>query len=324
MSHKDNRQLPVYVERLKVAGGFWRRLFLQILFRLAAKGNLRLGMNIQKMRRQQEALDVRMTPADFSTRRRAAETDEFQAEWVEAPDLQPQRVILYLHGGAFMFRFPRTHARLAGDWCKALNARALMVDYRLAPEHRWPAGIDDCHAAYRWLLASGIQAENIVLAGDSAGGNLSLALLHRIKAAGEPMPACAVLLSPFVDFTLSSPSLCLNELRDPIFTARGIVAVRSYYAEPEQFLEPGLSPLFGDYRNFPPLLFQASDTEMLRDESLRAAARAHAAGVNVRVELWQGQLPHVFQAFHKLPQTKAAVARILAFIGQHTHWDNQP
>ena len=197
-----------------------------------------------------------------------------------------------------------------------------MLDYRLAPEHRWPAAIDDCHAAYRWLLASGIQAQNIVVAGDSAGGNLSLALLHRIKAAGEPMPACAVLLSPFVDFTLSSPSLCTNELRDPIFTARGIVAVRSYYAEPEQFLEPSLSPLFGDYQSFPPLMFQASDSEMLHDESLRAAARAHAAGVEVRVELWQGQLPHVFQVFHKLPQTQAAVARILTFIRQHTRWES--
>ena len=322
MSQKDHQPLPDYVERLQIAGGFWLRLFLQILFRLAAKGNLRLGMNIQKKRQQQEALDIRLTPPDFSTRRRAAEADAFQAEWVEAMDLKPERVILYLHGGAFMFRFPRTHARMAGEWCKAFNARALMVDYRLAPEHRWPAGIDDCHAAYRWLLASGIQAENIVLAGDSAGGNLSLALLHRIKAAGEPMPACAVLLSPFVDFTLSSPSLCRNELRDPIFTTRGIVAVRSYYAEPEQFLEPSLSPLFGDYQSFPPLLFQASDTEMLRDESLRAAARAHAAGVNVRVELWQGQLPHVFQAFAKLPQSQAAVARILAFIRLHTHWES--
>ncbi len=317
-----NQQLPAYVERLKVAGGFWQRLLLQLLFRLTSKGNLRLGMNVQKMRRQQEALDVRLTPFDLSTRRRAADTREFSAVWVEATDLQPERVILYLHGGAFMFRFPRAHARMAGEWCKALNARALMLDYRLAPEHRWPAAIDDCHAAYRWLLASGIQAQNIVVAGDSAGGNLSLALLHRIKAAGEPMPACAVLLSPFVDFTLSSPSLCTNELRDPIFTARGIVAVRSYYAEPEQFLEPSLSPLFGDYQSFPPLMFQASDSEMLRDESLRAAARAHAAGVEVRVELWQGQLPHVFQVFHKLPQTQAAVARILTFIRQHTRWES--
>ena len=321
MTRKPAMALPSYVEQFKVAGGFWRRLFLQLLFRLAAKGHLSLGMNIRKMRQQQEALDTRLTPVDLSTRRRAAETSEFQAEWVEAMDAQPERVILYLHGGAFMFRFPRTHARLSGEWCKAFKARALMVDYRLAPEHRWPAGIDDCHAAYRWLLASGIQAENIVIAGDSAGGNLSLALLHRIKAAGEPMPACAVLLSPFVDFTLSSPSLCTNEFRDPIFTAAGVLAVRSYYADPQQFLEPSLSPLFGDYQNFPPLLFQASDTEMLRDESLRAAERAHAAGVSVRVELWQGQLPHVFQAFHKLPQTKVAVARILAFIQQHTRWE---
>lgn len=321
MSTRPGRELPAYVELLRVAGGFWRRLFLQLLFRLLAKGHLAHGMNIQKMRARQEALDRRLTPPDLSTRRSSAETSGFRAEWVEAMELRPERVILYLHGGAFMFRFPRTHARLVGEWCKALNARALMVDYRLAPEHRWPAGIDDCHAAYRWLLATGIQPGNIVIAGDSAGGNLSLALLHRIKAAGEPMPACTVLLSPFVDFTLSSPSLCTNEFSDPIFTAAGVLAVRSYYADPQQFLEPSLSPVFGDYQDFPPLLFQASDSEMLRDESLRAAERAHAAGVTVRVELWQGQLPHVFQAFAKLPQTRAAVERILCFIRLHAGWN---
>ena len=139
MSTSARQSLPEYVEQLKVGGGLWRRLLLQLLFRLTAKGHLRLGMNIQKMRQRQEALDRRMTPVDLSTRRRAAETGDFKAEWVEAMDLRPERVILYLHGGAFMFRFPRTHARMAGQWCKAFNARALMVDYRLAPEHRWPA-----------------------------------------------------------------------------------------------------------------------------------------------------------------------------------------
>ncbi len=311
---------PNYVQNFHVRGGFWRRLFLNLLFRLFAKGRIGANTNMIKLRQRQEALDQRLNPIDASTRRTPVSAAGFNAEWIDAMNTRPERVILYLHGGAFMFRFPRMHARLVGSWCNHFNARALMVDYRLAPEHPWPAAIDDCHAAYSWLLASGIEARNIVVAGDSAGGNLSLALLHRIKAADEPMPACAVLLSPFVDFTLSSLSLCTNEKRDPVFTVNNVVAMRRHYAQPEQFLEPSLSPLFGDYHGFPPLLYQASDTEVLRDESLRSAARAHAAGVDVRVELWQGGLPHVFQALHQLPQAQAAVLRILTFIRQHTAW----
>lgn len=309
-----------HVEHIRIPGAGWKRFLLDLLLRLLAKGRLGLDTNMLQHRQRQEALDQRLNAVDFNTRKVALEGASFAGEWIEAMDARPERVILYLHGGAFMFRFPRTHARLVGDWCRALQARALMVDYRLAPEHRWPAGLDDCHAAYRWLLAAGVEPRNIVLAGDSAGGNLSLALLHRLKAAGEPLPACAVLLSPFVDFTLSSRSLCSNERRDPIFSASSLVAIRGNYADPEDFLDPTLSPLFGDFQGLPPLLFQASDSEMLRDESLRAAAKARAAGVEASVELWQGGLPHVFQAFHQWPQAQAAAQRAQSFIRRHTDW----
>lgn len=322
MSQTDQTvsELASYVQSFKVAGGFWNRLGLNLLFRVAFKGRLNFKSNIGKMRRQQQALDVRLNPDDGVIVRSNVEAQSFAAHWLQAAGAKPERVILYVHGGAFLFSTPRTHGRMVGQWCKALNARALMVDYRLAPEHRWPASIDDCHAAYSWLLASGIEAHNIVLAGDSAGGNLSLALLHRLRESQEPMPACAVLISPFVDFTLSSRSLILNERSDPMFTFNGIASIRNHYADPEQFLQPTLSPVFGDYQGFPPLLYQASSTEMLRDESLRSAECAHAAGVDVVVELWQGGLPHVFQIFHQLPQAHVAVQRIIAYVRKQTRW----
>lgn len=155
-----------------------------------------------------------------------------------------------------------------------VDAAGVAAEWIEAPEHPFPAGADDCHATYRWLLAQGYHPRNIVIAGDSAGGNLSLVTLQRIKAAGEPQPACAVLLSPVVDFTLSSKSLVTNDRPDPMFKSAALVGLRALYAQPQQFLDPSVSPLFGDFAGLPPLLFQAGSTERLRDESLRAAARA--------------------------------------------------
>lgn len=322
MSQNDRTSVewPSYVETFKVAGGFWSLLGLNLLFRAAVKGKLNFKSDIAKLRRQQQALDARLNPDEQAEGDGAVTGQAFAAHWISPSEAKPERVILYLHGGAFLFSTPRTHGRMVRSWCQGLNARALMVDYRLAPEHRWPASIDDCYAAYRWLLDSGVMAHNIVLAGDSAGANLSLALLHRLREGREPMPACAVLISPFVDFTMSSRSLITHQASDLMFTFSSIASVRNLYADPEQFLEPCLSPLFGDYQGFPPLFYQASDTEMLRDESLRSAERAHIGGVDVTVELWRGGLPHVFQVFHKLPQARLAMQQTLGFILKHVNW----
>jgi acetyl esterase/lipase len=217
-----------------------------------------------------------------------------------------------------MFRFPRTHATLASNWCRRLNARALMVDYRLAPEHRYPAAPDDCHDAYRWLLESGADPRNIVIAGDSAGANLVLVTLQCIRDAGEPLPACAVAISPVTDFTLSSPSLSANATRDPMLTLAALVRLRSLYAPPEAVLEPAVSPLFGNWSRLPPILFQAGDDEMLRDDALRAAARASAAGVAIEAEIW-AHMAHVWHVMG-LPQSEAASAHVVEFIRRRTGW----
>jgi acetyl esterase/lipase len=241
------------------------------------------------------------------------------AEWIDVPETLPKRALLYLHGGAFAFRFPKIHAAMVARWCRRLGARALMVDYRLAPEHPHPAAADDCLDAYRWLLAHGYAAREIVIAGDSAGANLALATLHRLKAAGEPQPACAVLLAPVVDFTLSGKSLVTNAARDAMLSLADLVAFRELYSPPERYLDPSVSPLFGDFTGLPPLLFQAGSHEMAVDESMRAAAKAHASGVQVEVEIWD-RMPHVFQAIASLPQAAQAAEHVRRFVARHAGW----
>ena len=227
--------------------------------------------------------------------------------------------LLVASGEPGLLSYPNLHHNLVARLCRMVGSRSLLVNYRLAPEHPFPAAIDDCWTSWRWLLAQGVAANDIVIAGDSAGGNLALALLHRIKAAGDPMPACAVLLSPLVDFTLSSPSLLTNEKRDPMFTSARCIGLRHLYISAEQMLHPDASPLFADFHGLPPPLFQSSESEVLRDESLRAGAKAHASGVKVEVELWGG-MPHVFQAFPALPQSLAGIQSMADFIRRQSGW----
>jgi epsilon-lactone hydrolase len=306
-----------YVHLRAAPGGRIKRWLLHQVLRIGVRNSKIKVEDIARLRRHNESFDRRFGKVDPALSRMPVEAGGVAAEWIEASESRADRVIFYLHGGAFCLRFPNTHAGMVGRWCRRLGARALLVDYRLAPEHRYPAAVDDCLAAYRWLLDH-VDASQIIIACDSAGGNLALAVLHRLKAESAPLPRCAVLLSPVVDFTLSSPSLLSNGKRDPMFTLEKLAALRLLYAEPEQFLEPTLSPLFGDYAGLPPLLFQVGEIEMLRDESLRCAARAHAAGVHVEVDVWR-DMAHVFQAL-PLPQGAVAEARIATFIEEHAGW----
>jgi monoterpene epsilon-lactone hydrolase len=311
--------LPPYARRIAHRGGGLRRWWLHAMLRLTVKRMKVLDVDIAALRAHHAGLDARFGRVDPTVRQSPADCRGVRAEWIDVPETRPDRVLLYFHGGAFMFRFPATHASMVARWCRPLAARTLMVDYPLAPEHPYPAAVEDCHAAYRWLLAQGRNANAIVIGGDSAGGNLALATLHRIKAAGEPMPACAVLLSPVVDFTMSGRSIIANESSDPMLSLAGLLAMRALYAPPERFLDPSVSPLFGDFAGFPPLFFQVGGIEALVDESTRAAARAHAAGVAVELEIWDG-VPHVFQAFAALPQTAAAAASVVRFVRERAGW----
>jgi acetyl esterase/lipase len=310
---------PSYRREIQVKPSV-RSYALNALLRLTLGKPLAHDADVVALRRHYEKLDARQFKVGPPIERQTTEVGGVPAEWVSAPESRFERVILYLHGGSFAFRFPNAHASLAARLCRRLRARALIPDYRLAPEHPFPAAPDDCHAAYRGLLAQGVEPGNIVLAGDSAGGNLALVTMHRARAAGEPMPACAVLLSPAVDCTMGSPSMATYDGRDPLIRLASLLVLRRHYVpSPHQYLDPEVSPLFGDFGGFPPLFFQVGSTELLRDEATRAADKAYAAGVDVELELWPGAA-HVFQVAEFLPESALAIDHIVRFVRMRAGW----
>jgi acetyl esterase/lipase len=299
-----------------------RSYALNALLRLTLGKPLTDDDDVFALRGQYERLDRRQFRIVPPVERTPTEVGGVPGEWVVVPETRFERVILYLHGGSFAFRFPNAHASLAARLCRRLHARALIPDYRLSPEHPFPAAPDDCQAVYRGLLAQGVTPSNIVLAGDSAGGNLALVTLHRALAAREPLPACAVLLSPAVDCTMGSPSMAAFDGQDPLIRLASLLVLRRLYVPwPHEYMNPEVSPLFGDFRGFPPLLFQVGSTELLRDEATRTADKAFAAGVDVECEVWPGAL-HVFQLAEFLPEARLAIDHIVHFVRARAGWQD--
>ncbi len=243
--------------------------------------------------------------------------DGVPAEWVQTPGKEASRAILYLHGGGWVIGSIITHRHLAAAIAKSSRARVLLIDYRLAPEYPFPAGLDDCLKAYRWLLDHGYRSQDLGIAGDSAGGNLALALLLCLKEAGEPLPAAAVCLSPATDLTEKSGDQHTPPVKDIILNPEaGRKWVRDYLAghRPE---DPYVSPLFGDLHNLPPILIQVGSEEMLLQDSIRFAEKAMAAGSQVEVDVWPG-LWHVWQAFTPfMPESRRALEEVGKFFDQH-------
>lgn len=246
--------------------------------------------------------------------------DEVRAEWLEVPQSRLDRVFLYLHGGAFCFRMPRIQSAMIARWCRQSGARALMPVYRLAPEHPYPAASDDCLAAYRWLLNHGVPAQNVVICGDSAGGNLALVTLMRARDEGLPLPAAAIFLSLATDFSLSGRSAAVNQASDPMFSVPMLRWFgEMYLSEPELLLTPLVSPLTGNFAGLPPMLFQVGSNEILLDDSTRAAAKAHGSGVDVQLDVFDG-MPHIFQAIAQLPESKVADKHVAEFLEAKAGW----
>jgi acetyl esterase/lipase len=205
------------------------------------------------------------------------------------------------------------YRRLATRLSELTGMRILLPDYRLAPEHPFPAGVDDCFAAYRWLVDQGVAEQPFTLAGDSAGGNLSLVTMMRARDAQLPLPDCAALLSPSTDLTLSGPSAQYNAEADPMFAPGAGDLLPDLYCPGQDRTNPLVSPLFGDWNGLPPLLFHAGSTEMLLDDSVRAHDRARQAGVTADIHVWW-QLPHVFHVFSWVPEAKLGVRELADFL----------
>jgi sialidase-1 len=241
-------------------------------------------------------------------------------EWVVAQGADPDVRLLYLHGGGWVSGSGGNYLPLAAEISAAAKCAVLLIDYRLAPEHPFPAGLDDCVAAHQWMMSHGPDGSNgseaasdakaTFVAGDSAGGNLTLATLLALKARKLPYPVGAIAISPATDFTLASDSL--RSVDDPIISSRTMPEFRSRYLGKADARDPLASPVFGDYQGLPPILIQSGDEEMLRDDSIRVAIKARGDGVPVELEVWPGMM-HVFQ-IRGLPESRDAVRRIGDFV----------
>jgi len=223
------------------------------------------------------------------------------AHWLTAPGVDTERVLLYLHGGGYRMGSFRSHGELAARLGRASGLRVLLLDYRLAPEHPFPAALDDAVAAWRWLRAEqGFQASSLAVAGDSAGGGLALALLVMLRDSGQDLPAALGLMSPWTDLTLSGASMSERVGDDPVLTPEVVRQLaRDYLAETDP--SAGLaSPLFASLVSLPPMLVQVGGAELLLSDSERLADAASAVGVDVTLNVGDG-LPHVYQSSSRNP-----------------------
>ncbi len=230
------------------------------------------------------------------------------------PMQRERRVVLHLHGGGFAMGSAASHRALAARIGEACRARVVLPEYRLAPEHPFPAGLDDALAVYKALLVTGTPAEQIIVTGDSAGGNLATAMLLRAKAVGLPMPRALVLLSPFLDLTMSGESMTSRAQVDPWLAPAMFEPIVGCYLGASDRTNPFVSPLFGDLRGLPPMLLQVGDHEVLLSDTTRMAERAHAAGVDVELEVY-AECWHVFQLMAPvLPDAMQAFASMREFV----------
>lgn len=241
------------------------------------------------------------------------------SEWVTAPGARADRVIVYLHGGGYVIGSINTHRDHAGRLSRAAGARVLNVDYRLAPEHPHPAAVDDATAAYRWVLAQGVDASGVAVAGDSAGGGLTVATLVALRDGRVPLPAAGVCLSPWIDLEGVGESMVTKADLDPMVQADGLRKMAALYLGSHHPRTPLAAPLYADLRGLPPLLVQVGTAETLLDDSIRLAERARAADVDVTLEQWEDMI-HVFQCFAAmLPEAQQAIERIGEYL--RGRWD---
>jgi acetyl esterase/lipase len=224
--------------------------------------------------------------------------------------------VLYLHGGAYAVGSFRNYGHFTWRIAQAARARLLAIDYRLAPEHTYPAALDDALAGYRWLLTQGFSPQRLLIAGDSAGGGLTLALLLKLREEGAALPAAAVAISPWTDLALTGASLRTNAERDAMVVADEVPRFAKMYIGTADPRDPYVSPLYGDPHGLPPTLIQTGADEILRDDAVRMAEKMQAAGCDVDLQVWPG-MPHVFQLLVPvLPEAQAAVAEIARFAGR--------
>ena len=273
-------------------------------------------LSIQEQRRRIETLARLIIRLPKGVTKESVRAGKVEAEWVVPVKSNADTAVLYLHGGGYTLCSPATHRGLTGAIALACKSRMLVPNYRLAPEHPFPAALEDAIATYRWLLAQGLAPHHIAIGGDSAGGGLTLATALCLLDSGDPLPAALFLLSPWTDLTFSGESHNTRRAVDPIFggESKSKEPFAPAYLGQETPSNPLISPLLADLRGLPATLIHVGDDEILLDDSTSLGEKMEAAGVDVRIRVWDG-LWHVFQAFVPfLPEARQSVAEIGEFI----------
>jgi epsilon-lactone hydrolase len=271
-----------------------------------------LANSVAEMRATLEMMgQAFQVPADVRCEKVSA--DGVPCEWVTAPGASADRAVLYFHGGGYVIGSINTHRELGARLSRASGTRVLLVDYRLAPEHPFPAAVEDATTAYRWLLAQGLSPRKIVVAGDSAGGGLTVAALVAIRDQKLPLPAAGVPLSPWCDLEGIGESSTGKTAEDPMVKLEGLHEFARHYLAGKDPRTPLAAPLYADLSGLPPLYIQVGTAEILLDDATRLAERAKKAGVDVTLEAFDG-LVHVFQLFPHVPEATQGTDKIGAFI----------
>ncbi|MGC2199453.1 MAG: alpha/beta hydrolase [Stellaceae bacterium] len=252
------------------------------------------------------------------TRTLAIDADGVKAHLITTPASDERRHVLFLHGGAFIVGSPHLYRHVTWRVAAAARACVLAVDYRLAPEHPFPAALEDAFTAYNWLLADGADPKRIAVMGDSAGGGLVFSLMLRLRDEGRPLPAAAVALSPWTDLALTGASLRRNATADPMLRSDEPPLFVTGYLAGVDPRTPYVSPLYGDPAGLPPTIIQVGSDEVLHDDAVRMADRMRAAGCHVELEIWS-RMPHVWHVFVPLiPEARRAINRIGSFVRERT------
>ena len=296
----------------------WQFHLIRLVFRLRRILDPPTGvLDVEKARLETEDLAAKFrTKIEFTST--PVNINTVPGEWVSPPGAMTGRVILYFHGGSYNSGSINSHRDLVANIANSANARALIIDYRLAPENPFPAAVEDALAAYQWLLSNGNRPDQIIVAGDSCGGGLALSLLVSLRDASEPLPAAAVCLSPWTDLTCTGESWGTNARADIMLDPGGIKESARVYLDGADPRTPLASPLFADLKDLPPTLIQVGSDELILSDSTRFAEQAQAAGVDVTLEVWDGMQHEWHFVANYLPESRQAIDRIGEFIKNHT------
>lgn len=288
---------------------------LQMVLEMLKSRPFDVGLSIEEQRSVMEAGAQFPFAEDVSCEK--VNAGGVPAEWITTPEASLERVIYYFHGGGYVLGSVNTHREMISRLARAAGAKALAIDYRLAPENPFPAAVEDSVAAYRWLLSSGVKPDRVVIAGDSAGGGLTVATLLALRDAGEPLPAAGVCISPWVDLECKWKSLMPDAEDTGMLVRESVLQMAKAYLGSADPSTPLASPVCAELTGLPPLLIQVGTAGDLFDDATRLAARATDDGVDATLDCWE-EMIHVWHMFAAiLPEGQQAIERIGEFIRKH-------